>query len=196
VTRRFRDWLSPRGDDDAELDALLAETWEDGAATLAKVLDIEAGKATLLAARDRQETTAPSAGQAPALAAVHEDIDTLLAEVTAEMNSGAGPVHSAMTAYLFASRRSLIQLRTGLTSRSVTKDQARHLVGSIEHALDEADRDLRRLPPAAGGPDTPEARQLRELVSGIRRRLPALANKIARLFDEADDTARVPVPSP
>lgn len=196
MTRRFRDWLSPRGDDDAELDALLAETWEDGAATLAKVLDIEAGKAALLAARDRQETTAPSAGQGPALAAVREDIDTLLAEVTAEMNSGAGPVHSAMTAYLFASRRSLIQLRTGLTSRSVTKDQARHLVGSIEHALDEADRDLRRLPPAAGGPDTPEAGQLRELVSGIRRRLPALASKIARLFDEADDTARVPVPSP
>ena len=65
VTRRFRDWLSPRGDDDAELDALLAETWEDGAATLAKVLDIEAGKAALLAARDRQETTAPSAGRAP-----------------------------------------------------------------------------------------------------------------------------------
>ena len=82
------------------------------------------------------------------------------------MNSGAGPVHSAMTAYLFASRRSLIQLRTGLTSRSVTKDQARHLVGSIEHALDEADRDLRRLPPAAGGPDTPEAGQLQG--AGIR----------------------------
>jgi hypothetical protein len=197
VTRRFRDWLSPRDGDDAELDALLAETWEGGAAALAKVLDIEAGKAALLAARARQETAGPSAGQDAALATVREEIDTLLAEVTAELNSGTGPAHAALAAYLLASRTFLIQLRTGLIGRSLTKDQAGRLVGSIEHALDEADRDLRSLPAAAGGPDVPEAGQLRDLVSGIRRRLPALASKIDRLFNEADDTVpRVPVPSP
>jgi hypothetical protein len=196
VTRRFRDWLSPRDRGDAELDALLAETWEDGVAAVAKVLDLEAGKAALMAARNRRETAGSADGQATALAAVREEIDTLLVGVTAELDSGVGPAHSAMTAHLLASRKFFIQLRAGLTGRSLTKAGARQLVGSIEHALDEADRSLRRLPPAVGGPDTQEAEKLRDLVSGIRQRLPALSSKIERLFDEADDTVpRVPAPS-
>jgi len=196
MTRRFRDWLSPRDDDDAALDALLAESWEDGAAALAKVLDLEAGKAALIAARDRQETPDPVAGQGSALGGVREEIDALLADVTAEINLGASQAHSAVTAYLLASRHLLIQLRTGLTGRSLTKDEARQLVGGIEHALDEADRDLRHLPSAADGPGTLEARHLKELASSIRQRLPALSSKIDRLFDDADDTVPyVPVPS-
>jgi hypothetical protein len=49
-------WLSRR-DDCAAVDALLAETWEDGAAATARALDLQAGAAALLATcRQRQAT--------------------------------------------------------------------------------------------------------------------------------------------
>lgn len=190
MTRRFRDWLSPRDDGDAALDALLAETWEDGAAAVAKVLDLQAGKAALIATRDRQETPGSAAG------GVRDEIDTLLARVTAEINAGGGPARSAITANLYAARGFLIQLRAGLASRGLAKADALQLTGSVEHALEEAHRTLRYLPPASGEAGAQEAEDLGELVSGIRQQLPELARKIERLFDEAGDSAPlIPAPS-
>jgi len=67
MNRRSRGWLSPRDDNDTELDALLAEAWDDGAAAARKVLDLQAGKAALLATCGQQAacTTGSAAPAAP-----------------------------------------------------------------------------------------------------------------------------------
>jgi hypothetical protein len=74
MNRRSRGWLSPGDDHDTELDALLAEAWEDGAAAARKVLDLQAGKGALLAACGQRaagstSSTAPGAPQKLALRA-------------------------------------------------------------------------------------------------------------------------------
>ena len=198
MSRGFRDWISPRGDDDAEFDGLLAGTWEDGTATLAGVLDMQAGKAALLgAAREQHTAEAPwhvAPGQDNAVAAVCDEVDILLATVTAESGHDGGPAHSAVIAYMLAARQSLIQLRAGLGKRSLAKAGALQLAGSAGHALAEAARTLRWLPPA-GSAGVQEAAELTELISGVRQRLEALSSTIERLFDEAGDAApRVPAP--
>ncbi len=196
MTRRFRDWLKPRGEDHDELDALLTEAWEDGAAALAKVLDLDAGKASLLAARDRQEPAVRSTAEGSALAALRHEIDTLLSQVTAELEVDAGPAHSTITAHLTASRQFLIQLSAGLSRRTITKPEAQRLIDSLTHAVDEAGRTLQYLPPCSDCSRAEEAGKLSDLLSGIRRQIPSLASRIERLFDEANDTEpRVPTPS-
>jgi hypothetical protein len=192
MTRRFRNRFSPRHDDDAALDALLAGTWEDGATAIARVLDLEAGKAALLAALGRQEPPGPGTGQG----SVREQIDALLATVTAETRSNGGAAHSAITANLYAARQFLIQLRAGLAGRTLAKDSALDLAAGLDHALEEACRTLRRLPPGPGGAGDQETEDLAELIGGIRQQLPALSRKIEQLFDEAGDPAPpVPVPT-
>ncbi len=192
MTRRFRDLFSPRNDDDAALDALLAEAWEDGAAAVAGVLDLESGKAALAAALGRQESPGRAAGQG----GVREAIDALLAGVSAELSTNAGAAHSAITSNLYACRQFLIQLRAGLAGRTLSKAGALELTGSLGHTLKEACRTLQTLPPGPGGATRQEAEELVELISGIRQQLPALERKIERLFDEAGDPAPpVPVPS-
>jgi hypothetical protein len=64
---RLRGWSWPKDDDNAELDRLLAETWEATAAATAALLDIQAGKAALLAAA-AQQAARPSASPAPSVA--------------------------------------------------------------------------------------------------------------------------------
>jgi hypothetical protein len=199
MSRGFRDWISPRGDDDAELDALLAGTWDDGAAVVATVLDIQTGKAALLAALREQQSSAEAAwhtssGQDSAVAAVCEEADSLLAAITAEGGYDQGPAHSAVISQMLASRQYLIQLRAGLTRRSVTKTAALQLVGNIQHALAEANRTVQQLP-AAGLAGADEAVELAGLLTSLQQRLQVLCRAIERLFDEADDTApRVPAP--
>jgi hypothetical protein len=51
---RLRGWNWPKDDDNAELDRLLAETWQAAAAATGGLLDIQAGKAALLAAAAQQ----------------------------------------------------------------------------------------------------------------------------------------------
>ena len=192
MTRRFRDLFSPRDDDDAALDALLAGAWEDGAAAVAGVLDLESGKAALAAALGRQEPPGRAAGQG----GVREEIDALLARVSAELGTNAGAAHSAITSNLYACRQFLIQLRAGLAGRTLTKAGALELTGGLGHTLEEARRTLRTLPPGPGGATGQEAEELAELICGIQQQLPALERKIERLFDEAGDPAPpVPVPS-
>jgi hypothetical protein len=191
MNRRFRDRLGPR-DDDAALDALLAEAWDDGAAAAAAVLNLQAGKVALTAALGRQEPSWTASG----LGEVREEITTLLGAVTAELGTGTGPAHSAVMANLHSARQFLIQLRSGLTGRSLTKEGARSLADSLDHTLEEAGRTLRHLPPGPGGAGDPETADLAELLSRIRHQIPALASRIERLFDEAGDPAPpVPVPS-
>jgi hypothetical protein len=60
-----RGW--PKDDDNAELDRLLAETWEAAAAATGGLLDIQAGKAALLAAA-AQPPARPSGSPAPSVA--------------------------------------------------------------------------------------------------------------------------------
>ena len=199
MSRGFRDWISARGGEDGELDALLAGTWEDGAAALAGVLDIEAGKAALLGAlREQHAAGGPwhrTPGEDSAVAAVCEEVGVLLATVTAGSGHDSGPAHSAVIAYMLAARQALIQLRAGLSRRSLAKAGALQLAGNAGHALAEAAGTLQWLPPAAGPADAQEAAELTELISGVRQRLEALSSKIERLFDEAGDAApRVPAP--
>jgi hypothetical protein len=65
MNRRSRGWLSPRDDHGADLDALLAEAWDDGAAAARQVLDLQAGKAALLAACGQQQAVGTTASAAP-----------------------------------------------------------------------------------------------------------------------------------
>jgi hypothetical protein len=65
MNRRSRGWLSPRDDNDAELDALLAGAWEDGAAAAGKVLGLQAGKAALLATCGQQQAAGTTGSAAP-----------------------------------------------------------------------------------------------------------------------------------
>jgi hypothetical protein len=192
MSRHFRDRLGPRDDDDA-LDALLAGAWDDGAAAVAAVLDLQGGKVALTTALGRQEPSWPASG----LSEVREEITTLLGTVTAELRRETGPAHSTVMANLHSARQFLIQLRSGLTGRSLTKDAARSLAASLDHTLEEAGRTLRHLPPGRGGAGDPETVDLAELLSGIRHQIPELARRIDRLFDEASDPAPpIPVPSP
>jgi hypothetical protein len=187
MIRRFRDRHSH--DDDAALDALLAGAWEDGVAAVARVFDFQAGKAALTAALSRQEPPVTGPGS------VRQEIDALLASVTAEMSTNTGAAHSAIMANLYASRQFLIQLRAGLSGRTLGKAGALQLTGSLEHTLEEARRTLRNLPPGRGGAGDQETEDLAELIDGIRQQLPELSRRIERLFDEAGDPAPVPVPS-
>jgi len=63
---RLRGWGWPKNDDNAELDRLLAETWEATAAATGGLLDIQAGKAALLAAA-AQQAARPSGSPAPSV---------------------------------------------------------------------------------------------------------------------------------
>jgi hypothetical protein len=186
MSKRFRGWLSSR-DDDAELDALLAGAWEDGVAALADVLDLDAGKAALAAARDRLEKRGAAGEQGAAADGVREDLDVLLARINAEINVSDSPARSAVMADLFAARQFLIQLRAGLTKRRLAKEEALQLADSIEHALKEACHTLRHLPAALGGAPAQEAVNLLERISVVQQQIPALAGKIRRLYADAGD---------
>jgi hypothetical protein len=63
---RLRGWNWPKDDDNAELDRLLAETWEATAAATGGMLDIPAGKAALLAAA-AQQAARPPGSRAPSV---------------------------------------------------------------------------------------------------------------------------------
>jgi hypothetical protein len=192
IRRIFRGRRGSDGPDDAGLDALLAGMWEGGVRATAGTLDLEAGKAALLASASRSDG-AQSATGASALAAVLASADELLAAITAEMPAEAGPAHSLVTTFLVTARELMIQLRTGLAARAMTKGEARLVIARLDHALKEAGQTAGRLPgPAAGT----EAAQLSWQLAGWRTQLAGLAGRIDRLFDEAGNvTDGVPAPA-
>jgi hypothetical protein len=67
MRRRLRGWRRPEDGDNAELDGLLAETWQAAAAATGQLLDIEAGEAALLAAT-AQQGACPPGSPAPSAA--------------------------------------------------------------------------------------------------------------------------------
>jgi hypothetical protein len=64
MTWRLRGWRRPENDDNAELDGLLAETWQAAAAATGELVGIQAGKAALLAAT-AQHAACPPGSTAP-----------------------------------------------------------------------------------------------------------------------------------
>jgi hypothetical protein len=195
MTRWLGDWRGHRGRGEAGLDELLAGAWEDGAAAVAKVLDLQAGKAALLERWHRQQdgpATAGPAGPGGAVGVVCGELDVLLAAVTAETGPGCGAAHSLVISQLLAVQQMLIQLRAGLARRSAGKALALQLAGNARHAVQEAARTLAALPPGSTGG---EAAKLAGLLAGWDQQLVTLARRIERLFDEAGDSGpRVPVP--
>ncbi len=179
------------GHDDRELDALLAGAWEDGAAVLATVLDLKAGRTALLAALPKPTAGGDRAGGM--LAEVLIQVDAMAAALTAHSAPDQGPVHSHVAVFLLASRQFLIQLRTGLTGRNLSKESAAHFLAGLANALDEADRTIAALP--AGVVSASELAEVREVLTGTRGQLPELAGRIARPFDDAGRVA-VGVPAP
>jgi hypothetical protein len=183
----------PGGPDDGDLDDLLAGMWEGGIRAVAGSLDLEAGKAALMASASPADGDLPAAG-AGALGAVLAAADALLAAITGEMPAGTatGPAHGLITTFLVTARELMIQLRTGLAARSMSQDDARMVIARLDHALKEAGLTAGRLPgPAAG----PEAAGLAWLLADWRTQLAGLAARVDRLFDEAGNPAGVPAPA-
>jgi hypothetical protein len=182
------------GPDDGDLDALLSDMWEGGIRAVAGSLDLEAGKAALLASARAGAGELPAAG-AGALGAVLAGADALLAAIAGEMPAGAaaGPAHGLVTTFLVTARELMIQLRTGLAARAMSREDARLVIARLDHALKEAGLTTGRLPgPAAG----PEAAELGWQLAGWRTQLSELAARVDRLFDEAGNPASgVPAPA-
>jgi hypothetical protein len=188
MTRKTRGRRKNGDQGDAELDALLAGTWEKGAAVLAGVLDLEAGKAALLS-RARRDTAEQAGG---ALGIVLDRAGAMIAAITANMEPDQGPAHAHVATFLYASRQQLTWLRAGLAARSLGKDKAGQHLAGLDHALREAGQVLKALP---AGPVTDDERyDLAALLAGLRAQIPELAASIDRLFDDAGDLA-VPVPA-
>jgi hypothetical protein len=181
------------GPNDRELDELLAGAWEDGAAVLATVLDLEGGRAALLRTA-RAEPAADGGRPSGMLAAVLAEADAMAAVLTAHTGPDYGPAHAHVMPFLLASRQSLLQLRVGLGGRNLSKERARQLLAGLIHALDEADRTLSALP--SGVVTESEVADVRGLLAKTRGQLPEFAGRIARLFDDAGrEAAGVPAPA-
>jgi hypothetical protein len=177
--------------DDAEMDAMLAEAWEAGAAALARTLDLEAGRATLMTLAQQGADSKPAGG---ALAVVLAQADAMLALIRTHAQPDYGPAHSHLAAFLFASLQHLRQLRSGLAARSLSKDGAWQLLAGLDHALQEAGRTLSALPPGAVTEE--ETAEVGGLLTAMNLQLPAMARRIERLFDDADHlSAGVPAPT-
>lgn len=113
---------------------------------------------------------------------------------------GRGPAHSVIAAGLLAAQRSLLQLRSGLARRAMSRDAAIVLAGSNPACAGGSARTLRAMPalppatPAAA--ETAETAETADAISGWLGQLPGLQAGITRLFDDTGHTAGVPVPVP
>jgi hypothetical protein len=191
LRKMFREWRDSRRPDDRELDDLLAGMWAGGVRAVAGTLDLEAGKAALLASASRTPGELAEA-EGGALAAVLAGADALLAAITSETHADAGPAHGLVTTFLVTAREMLVQLRTGLAARSMTRGDARLVIARLDHALKEAGLTAGRLPgPAAGT----EAAELTWRLADWRTQLTELGGRVDRLFDEAGNASGVPAPA-
>jgi hypothetical protein len=171
--------------DDAEFDALLSAAWEATAAEVAATLDLDAGRAALLA-KARPENAGDPVGQAGgALGAALAQADAMLTAISRHLEPDQGPAHSHVMVFLYASRQYLFQVRVGLEGRTLSRGSARQHLRSLDHALTEAGRTLMALP--AGPIAADERYELGALVAGLRAHIPELASRIERLFDDAGD---------
>jgi hypothetical protein len=97
--------------------------------------------------------------------------------------------------YLRMGRQFLSELRTGLTARNLSSDDAFRLLTSVQHDLREAGRTLRReqrLPLAAAV--LARNAELQEMLDGLGGQLDGLHEQVMRLFGHSDEPSMVPVP--
>lgn len=188
-------WLHDRHQpkDCPDLDVLLADTWADAADAVTRLVDMHASRNALLAQHRAmaEPPDIPSDEQARLGAAVGQ-IDEILAAVTSHTAPGLGPAHATITAGLLTAHRSLIQLRSGLTKRTVSLDSAMVLLGSLRHALEQARRNLRGLAPDSA--NDRESAAISAAITAWLSQLPALTVTISRLFDDTGQSASVPIP--
>jgi hypothetical protein len=175
MSRKWRDWRGTRGPSDEELDELLASTWEVGGRVVARVLDLEAGKAALLAGEPWH------AGAGGALGVALLEIDELAARITARLAEG---VPSLLGAPLHITQLMLVQLRGGLAGRSLGRPEAEQLLARADHALDQGEWSMRHQGPLATSPAAVEAG---ELLADLRAAVQRLGGQVEWLFDDADE---------
>lgn len=171
-------WWPRRGPGDRELDGLVSKLFEDGARAVASELDLEAGQAALLAGEPWR------LGAVGPLELVLLDIEELLARISVQL--AASVTDTQVVASLVMSRQLLMQLRAGLSGRTLNRDEAGQLILRVCHALRQAELSVQHDGPAQARPG--EAGGAEVLVS-MRDALPGLLKRVDRLFDEADESA-------
>lgn len=140
--------------DDAELDELLATAMDGMLTKLEAGFDPETGLADIrarVAAEDpprrapvpviRHREPGPAAGS-QRLQEVCDQIDTLNACLTA-LSRSARTTPFAGAAYVEAASPVLVQLRLGLATRALAREEAERLLAHVRHNLDETDQILR-----------------------------------------------------
>jgi len=192
-------WLRHgRGSGDGPwLDQALTAAWDDAARAAAAVVDLDASLDVLLARSRQLSAQAGGAGgiDRDRLAAVLTQLDALLAAVTARTTPSRGPAHSVSAAGLFAAQRSLVQLRSGLARRAMSRDAAAAAAERVRHALEQAARSLGALPAAPpASPEAAETADVADAIFGWLGQLPGLQADITRLFDDTGRAAGLPVP--
>jgi hypothetical protein len=133
---RLRGWGWPKDDDNAELDRLLAETWEAAAAATGGLLDVQAGKAALLAAAAQQAarpsgSPAPSAARAAGQSARPADPRPGRRRLTARAAVAAGAVAAAIAVAVAGAAGAF----STFSARNGQQIQTDAFVARVQHAL-------------------------------------------------------------
>jgi hypothetical protein len=132
---------------DDEVNARAAVARADITAILTRVLDDDAGLAQVYAMHGQHEPQ--GGGQVPP---EHDDeigqvqvVCDRIAMLETTLAQAAAPGGPSMQAgfYLAAARQFLFELRSGLTDRGLTAEDAFRLLSSVRHDLEEAGRTLR-----------------------------------------------------
>lgn len=197
--------MSTRRDDFDELDQLILQTRASVIAKIDAATDFNAVLADIYAkaAKDgTPEAAAVSPGRSrprepqTALDEVCDQVDMLIMLLKAVSGPGVkgSPLIGAI--YLSSTWRSLQRLRSGLARHRIGKGEALRLIQNAEHNLREADAVLR----SEHGLSLDDALRdrigdLMELGSDITGQVQILRAKVARLFDNAAESAALtPVP--
>lgn len=196
MSRRPRRIGAPRIAEE-EVTTLVIRARADIAGILNDVLDNDAGLTRIYAAHGQQPP--PRAAEAAAtdeggqVGAVCDHIAMMETTLAQAAKPGGPSIRAGM--YLEMARGFLFELRSGLTSRDLSAEDAFRLLGTVRHDLEEADRTLRSerrlpLPP----PVLARNGEMRELTSEMTGQLAVLDEQVTRLFGHSGDPAAVPVP--
>jgi hypothetical protein len=196
VSRRPWRISVPRVTED-EVNSLVTRARIDIAEILDGVLDTEAGLTWIYTAHGQQSPPTPAARtpdeEGGQVEAVCERIAMLETTLTRAAKPSGPSIRAGM--YLHMARGFLFELRSGLTSRDLSAEDAFRLLSTVRHDLEETDRTLRSeqrlpLPP----PTLAGIGEMRELTSEMIGQLTVLDEQVMRLFGHSDDPAAVPVP--
>jgi hypothetical protein len=197
--------MSTRRDDFDELDQLIVQTRASVITKLDAATDFNAVLADIYA-KAAKDGTPEAAAASPwrsrprepqtELDDVCDHIDMLIVLLKAVSGPGVKDSPLIGAIYLSSAWRSLQRLRNGLARHRIGKSEALRLIRNVEHNLREADTVLR----SEQGLSLDDALRdqigdLMELGSDITGQVQILRAKVARLFDNAAETAALtPVP--